>query len=125
MAGLIPDSELAALRASVTPVFDIPATIQRKGSATDSYGYSGGTWTPISTAGLLCGLAKPTAAVQALYAARIGDLNSWVARLPYGTDIKQNDRLIAAGQTMAVQADLSVSSYSTCITVLATEVREV
>lgn len=122
MSGLIPDAEMAQLRADVTPVFDTSATIQRATLGSDGYGNPTETWNTVAS--VLAGLSKPSARIQALYAARIGSLDSWTVRLPYGTDVKQNDRILVAGQTLSVQADLSVSSYSTCYSVLATEVRE-
>lgn len=122
MSGLIPDAELAQLRADAQSGFDTSATIQRA-TVGSAYGYATQTWNTVAS--VLTGLSKPSARIQALYAARIGSLDSWTVRLPYGTDVRQNDRILAAGQTLAVQADLSVSSYSACVSVLATEVREV
>lgn len=120
---MIPAPELAALRAVATSALDMAgAVVQRATLADDGYGHQTQTWATITT--VAAGLAKPTAAIMQAYAARIGTRESWVASLPYGTDCAEGDRLVVSGQTLTVQADLSVSSYSTLKQVLATAIEE-
>ena len=121
--GLIPDSELAALRADAAAVLDSPCVITYPaGTSSDGFGHVTTTWATRATVN--ASLRKPSAALQALYAARVGTLAQWVVHLPYGTVCDIGDRLAVAGQTMTVAADLSISSYSTLKTVLAAEIME-
>jgi hypothetical protein len=69
------------------------------------------------------GWAKPNAAVMQQYAGLIGAQKAWLVRLPSGTTVRNGDRLVMpSGDTLEIQADLTESSYSTCVRMLATEV---
>lgn len=117
---MIPAAEMAALQAVAASSLDIAgALVQRATPASDGAGHQTLTWATIAT--VAAGLAKPSAAIMREYAARIGTLESWVVSLPYGTDCQEGDRVLVSGQTLTVQADVSISSYSTLKQVLATE----
>ena len=119
---MIPATELAAMQAVATASLDIAScVVQRATTADDGYGHAVKTWATIAT--VAAGMAKPSAQVMHIYAARIGALASWVISLPLGTDVKADDHLLIIGQTLRVQADLTQSSYSTLTQVLATEIR--
>lgn len=115
-------SDLAAIQAVATSSLDISgAQVQRATTADDGYGHAVKTWATIAT--VAAGMAKPSARIMAEYAAKIGTLASWVVSLPYGTDVRSDDQIVLAGQTVRVQADLTSSSYPTLTQVLATEIR--
>lgn len=121
--GLIPDTELAAIRAAAAVVLDSLCVISYSvSSAPDGYGHTTTTWATRATVN--ASLRKPSAALVALYADRVGTLAQWVVHLPYGTTVNIGDRLTVDGQVMTVAADLSISSYSTLKTVLAAEIME-
>lgn len=124
MSGLIPASELAALQSTAQSAMDLSGITLKRPSRTQS---ASGTYTETLTtvaSGLVGGWAKPSASIMTQYAGLIGSLASWVVRLPGGTSVRANDVLaMPSGDTLRVQADLTESSYSACVRVLASEVR--
>lgn len=120
---MVPADALAAARAAATASLDLAGiTLQRPSRTPNQWSGYSETLTTIAS-GLAGGWAKPSAALMRQYAGVIGSLKSWVVRLPYGTAVKRNDLLVMpSGDTLRIQADLSESSYPTCVRVLATEV---
>lgn len=123
MAGNLSVAQLTRLRAVATAALDLTGiVVQRPARTFDNYGTYSETLTTLAT--VAGAWAKPTASVMAQYAGLIGAQAAWVVRLPWGTAIRNGDQLsMPSGDTLTVQADLSESSYSTCVRVLATEVR--
>src|SRR5487761_2652338 len=108
--GLIPADVLATIRAAATAALDIPSCVVQYATYTDTpLGHQSVTWTTRAT--VAASMRKPSAALMQVYAARIGTLAQWVVRMPYGTVCDHGDRLIINGQTLTVEADLSISSY--------------
>ena len=98
MSGLIPASELTALRATATSALDI-AGVQIQHNTPASNG--DGTYSDV-----------------------IGSATSYVIRVPYGTTYHANDRLLMpSGEVLRIQADLSDSSYSTAMLLLAVRIQ--
>ena len=120
---MIPASELTAMRAVATSALDISGVlVQRVTLSDDGYGHKTEAWA--TTATVAASEAKPSAQVMQQYASRIGALQSWVVRLPYGTVCAAGDRLVfPGGDTRLVQADLSDSSYTTAQLYLVSEVK--
>lgn len=123
MTGLLSSAQLTALRTVASSALDISGIqVQRVTLADDGYGLRTETWNTLAT--VAGSEAKPSAAILAQYASRIGASASWVVRLPYGTTCAAGDRLVyTSGDTRIVQADLSDSSYPTCQLYLVAEVR--
>ena len=123
MAGLLNAAQLARFQAVATSALDISGVlVQRVTLTDDGYGHKTETWT--TTATVAASEAKPSAQVMQQYASRIGALQSWVVRLPYGTVCAAGDRLVfPGGDTRLVQADLSDSSYTTAQLYLVSEVK--
>ena len=123
MAGFIPDSELAAIRADAAAMLDSPCVITYPASSvSDGYGHATTTWATRATVN--ASLRKPSAALMQLYADRVGTLAQWVVHLPWGTICDIGDHLSVDGQLLTVAEDLSISSYSALKTVLAAEIME-
>lgn len=123
MAGMLTSAQLTRLRAVAAASLDLAGVqVQTPTRTPDAYGAYSQTW---ATSATVAGAwAKPTASVMTQYAGLIGALAAWVVRLPYGTTVRNGDRLLMpSGDTLTVQADLSERSYATCVRVLATEVR--
>lgn len=121
--GLIPDSEMTAIRAAVQTVLDSVCVVTYSaGTSKDGFGHETTNWATRATVN--ASLRKPSAALQALYADRVGTLAQWVVHLPWGTTVDIGDHLSVDGQLLTVAADLSISSYSTLKTVLAAEIME-
>jgi hypothetical protein len=113
-------AELAQIRADVAAIaLDIDCTIQRATTAKDAWGTETETWSTIAT--LKAGMKSPKPAVLEAYADRIGAKLAWEVNFTYGTDVREQDHLIIGTDTMVVQANLSVQSYPSLTTVLATE----
>ena len=123
--GVLDPRQLTQLQTFAATTFDQPGIkIQRPTRVFDGQGTYTETWATIATVN--GGWTKPSPQIMQQYAGLIGSLAAWVVRLPYGTNIKNNDRLVmpgAAGDTLTVQADLGTRSYATTARVLATEVR--
>lgn len=119
--------QLTALQSYASRTLDLSAQITRNtGTGSDIWGHPNETWTPVPASGaaVACALTEPSAQVMAKYADLIGSQRAWKVSFPYGTDIKRNDRIAVGGQTMRVQVDETLGSYSTLTQVLATEVNE-
>jgi hypothetical protein len=121
-------SELAQLQKDVAAVAcDLPCQIQRSNI---TYGAPGTpaviAWPTVSQPGLLCGMTEPSAGQLTNYEYMIGSLAAWHIRFPVGTDVRELDRLVITEnsglqRTLSVVKLLQPRSYSTLISVLATE----
>lgn len=115
-------AEMAQLRADVAAIaLDLDCVIQRATPTKDAWGTETENWATIAT--LKAGMKSPRPATLDVYAARIGAKLAWEVNFPYGTDVQEQDHLLIGSETMVVQAVLSVQSYSTLTTVLATETK--
>lgn len=113
--------QLTSLQAFAATTLDIAGClVQRATTVNNEYGHVVETW--VTTATVQAGMNEPGRAMQQQFADRIGVLTPWLVSLPFGTDVARGDQLVLAGQTLRVQANLSVGSYSTLAQVLATEV---
>ena len=123
MSGLIPASELTALRATATSALDIAGVlIQHNTPASNGDGTYSDSWS--TTATVAASQAKPSAGIMAAYSDVIGSATSYVIRVPYGTVYHANDRLVMpSGEVLRIQADLSDSSYSTAMLLLAVRIQ--
>jgi hypothetical protein len=104
-------------------VCDKPCVIQRATTTPDAYGTSTETWNTISPDNLKAGLSEPTAGQLQNYDYKVGSLATSQVKLPVGTNVAHEDRIIIEGQTLIVQAILTPRSYASLLTVLASEVK--
>jgi len=122
---MIPAFALSNMRAIETANLDLPdVEIQRSSTTQDAYGNALEVFTTISTSS--AGLGKPSQRDLAIYADRIGELDAWLVRFAYGTDLQRNDQVVFPApnaQTMRVQAVLTPRSYQVVVTGLVTAVR--
>lgn len=119
------DAELADLRADAQAVAcDQPCTLYRKGARvpTAQGGNSAG-YSALSTPGLLAGMRIPTAGQLTNYGYLVGSKAAWLLHFPYGTDVRENDHAVIAGQTLEVVKLLQPSSYSAFVNALAVEIK--
>jgi hypothetical protein len=123
MAGLLSAAQLAAFRAVASSALDISGVvIQRNTPVSNGDGTSHDSWATIAT--VAASQAKPAAGIMAAYSDVIGSAASYVIRLPYGTSYHANDRLVMPdGDVLRIQADLSDSSYSTAMLLLAVRIQ--
>ena len=123
MAGLLNSAQLAAFRATATSALDISGIqVQQNTPVNDGTGHYTDSWATIAT--VAGSEAKPSAQVMQQYASKIGALQSWVVRLPYGTVCAAGYQLVfPSGDKRLVQADLSDSSYTTAQLYLVSEVK--
>ena len=125
MSGVVPDAtEMASIRADTSALAcDLSCQIQR---STTSLGPGGYTITYPVVATITCGMSEPTAGQLTNYEYMIGDLAAWHVRFPFGTDVRELDRLVitqnnGATRTLSVVKFLQPRSYTALISVLATE----
>ena len=122
MAGKLSATQLAAFQAVATAAMDLTGIqVQRATQTRNQWGGFSESWATLAT--VVGGWAKPSAAQMTQYAGLIASRRAWVVRLPSGTAVRNGDQLVMpSGDTLVVQADLTESSYSTCVRVLASEV---
>jgi len=126
MPNMMPVSpyELASMQAdAVAAVCDKPCAIMRKvAPGRDIYGHqTQSSYQQIAET--MCGVAEPTATHLQNYDYVIGSLAAWQVKLPVGTDIAHQDRIVVEGQTLEVHVLLNPRSYAGLLTVLAAEVK--
>lgn len=125
---MITASELASMRADIADVAcNLPCVIERKTTVKDTLGTESDVWVTISPDDLKCGMSEPSGGQLTNYAYVIGSLAAWQVKLPYGTDVIHQDRLLVTGefaqQTLTCQVVLEPRSYATLLTILASEVK--
>jgi hypothetical protein len=117
---------LSRMQAIVNATLDQTCVIQRNTPTQSGYGTQVDSWATVAT--VLCHIARPSAAMAQLYADKIGELATWLVRLPQGTDVRVGDashgadRLVIGGHTLRVQALLAPRSYPIALTLIAAEV---
>lgn len=120
---MLPDSELAAMRAVAEAALDTPATVQRITIAATAAGGQSPTQTTLATCNVR--LATPSAPILQQYADKIGNQQAWLVRMPSSVQPRSGDQIViatgACAGTYDVQAPLP-QSYSLLTTVLATKV---
>ena len=118
---MIPSTELAAMQAASNSAMDTAITIQRATDISDGTGHYSQTWGTVATVN--GSVAQPTANQMQSYDYKIGSLAAWQIRIPVGTNVLENDRLIINGETMVVQVLMSPRSYEITRMLLASEVK--
>lgn len=119
---LLTTAELAQMQADTAATsFDQSFTIKRSTRTADNTGHYSESWSTIvpSVNGTL---SQPTPSQMQNYGYLIGALSAWQVRLPVGTNVQQNDRLVVSGQTMRVQIVLQPRSRQITLDLLATEI---
>lgn len=110
------------MQSDVNTSLDQTLTIKRVLRTPDSTGHYSETLSTVAT--VSGNLAQPTAGQMENYGFRIGNLPTWQVRLPVGSNVQENDRIITSdGQTLVVQVVLTPQSYSTSTRLLASEVK--
>lgn len=118
----IPASELAQIQTDVAAIaLDQSCQIQRPNNTPNSRGVPSGTYTTIAT--VQCGMRQPTGTHLQNFDYIIGSLPTWLVYLPVNTDVRGQDHLIIAGQTLVVQVVLAPQSYAALLGVLASELK--
>lgn len=115
-------AELAELQADlVAAACDKTCVIQRKTRTPDGLGTYTEAWATIKTT--VAGMQQPNAGLLSNYSYKIASLNAWHILLPYGTDVREFDRLVIQGQTLDVHVLLDPHSIPGFTPVLAAEVK--
>ncbi len=118
----IATAELTSLRAEIAAAAcDTSCTIKRQTTTADGLGSGSGTYTTVSTVNV--GLKPPNATQLQAYDYMIGASKAWMVKFPYGTDVREQDHLVIGSDTLVVQSDVSLSSYSALTMMLAVEVK--
>lgn len=116
----ISDAEMACIRSTVSAAAcDLDCIIKRASKTPDAWGSSIETLVPVTTT--KAGMSTPSASMIQAYASRLGSAKSWQVRMPYGTDVQEQDILEIGSDVLTVQAILT-NSYAATASVLATEV---
>lgn len=120
-------TELAQIRTdAAAAALDLSCTIQRKTLTRDGSGQATETWNTVAT--INAGMTEPTGGQLQNYNYLIEDLATWMVKLPYGTNVQAQDRLLITGQlgqqTLVVQVVLEPRSYAALLTVLASEAKQ-
>ena len=118
---MIGANELAALQATANSALDLSIQVKRPAKTSDGQGGFTETFNNVGSP-IKGNLAQPTGGQMQNYGYIIGPLATWMVRVPVGTNLQINDRLVVAGQTLRVQVLLQPQSYQTAERVLASEV---
>lgn len=106
----ISSAELASIRADIqAAAMDQLCQVQRKTRTPDGGGSSTEVWVTIATINV--GITQPSATILQNYDFKIGSLSTWQVRLPYGTDVREQDHLVINGEDLIVQVLLDPRSY--------------
>ena len=118
---MLSSAQLAAFQAASNAAGDETITVKRATPTSDGMGGSSQSWSTTST--VSGNLALPTGTQMQNYGYLIGPLDSWQVRVPVGTDVRPNDRLVIGSQTLRVQVILQPQSYQTSMRLLASAVQ--
>jgi hypothetical protein len=100
---------------------DLPCVIQRGTRTPNPQGGASVTFAPIATVN--AGMSQPTGTQLQNYGYLVDALSAWQIKFAVGTDVRNGDRLIIAGQTLFVQVVLNPRSYPALLTCIASEVK--
>ena len=115
-------AELASIRAEAAlAVCDQVCVISRKSTTQDGMGTGSDTYNVINTT--TAGVRQPGGSLLANYAFAIESLATYLVLLPYGTDVRHQDHLLIAGETLEAHVILSPQSYSIFENVLAAQLK--
>lgn len=112
-------AEMTSIRSEMAKLLDLDCTIKRATTVKDAWGTEKPTLNTVTTT--KSGMRSPKATTLEVHASRIGSKLAWEVDFTYGTDVQELDHLFIGSDEMIVQALLSVQSYNTLTTVLATE----
>jgi head-tail adaptor len=118
---MIPAAELTAMQAAANSAMDQSITIQRDTQGQDATGHPVDNWATVTT--VMGNLAQPSGTLMQNYDYLIGSQDTWMVRVPTGTNVLENDRLVIGAQTMRVQVLLAPQSYQTSMRLLASVIR--
>lgn len=118
---MLSSAQLAAFQGASQAAGDQSIEIQRETPTSDGMGGSTLAWSTVTT--VMGNLAQPTGGLMQNYGYIVDPESTWMARLPVGTNVLENDRLISGGQTIRVQVILQPQSYQTGLRVLGAEIK--
>ena len=128
----ITQSEMNLIMAQQNALLDLPCLVERKTLTSDGVGTSTESWTTVYSAwsvgnpsGLKCGMQQPSTTQLTALASRFAGLAVYNVRFPNTTVLRNQDRLTVAGEKLIVQMEATPQSWSTLLTVLATELKAV
>lgn len=121
MPGLIPDSEMAAIRATANSSFDTTVTLTRDVGAQSSYGTQTENWQTIGA--LAARIATPTGPLLTTLIERVGSLTVWIMTVDNDADVRIGDRVQNGTDVMRVHSVYAPTSYSTATQFVCGEVK--
>jgi hypothetical protein len=118
---MLSSAQLAAFQAAANAAMDESIQVKRNTPVSDGMGGQSDDWANVGSA-VLGNLAQPTGGLMQNYGYVIGPLDTWLVRLPVGTNVLVNDRLVVGEKTLRVQVILQPQSYQTAIRLLASAI---
>jgi hypothetical protein len=114
-------AQLAAFQATSQASGDESIQVQRMTPTSDGMGGHSEAWANVGSA-VLGNLAQPSGNLMQNYGYLIGPLDTWMVRVPVGTNVLANDRLVTNSKTLRVQVILQPQSYQTSMRLLASAI---
>lgn len=108
------------MRAQANDAMPASAVVQRVTLSSDGMGGASEAWAAVGTA--TARVSPNGAGSDTLLTGRPLHEAPWVVTLPYGTDVTERDRIVAAGMTLEVVDAPTAYSYETCVRVACAEV---
>jgi hypothetical protein len=118
---MLSSAQLAAFQAAANSAMDQSIQVMRSTPTKTSSGHFTAVWNNVGSP-VLGNLAQPTGNQMQNYGYEIGSEDSWLVRLPVGTNVVGNDRLVVGGKTFRVQFILQPQSYQTAMRLLASAI---
>ncbi len=105
-------AELTAMRAVAALTLTETALVKRRVLTTDSAGGQTATW-PSTTVTTTCRVAPSRTPVEQILADRVAAVQGWTVTLPYGTDVRAQDRLYVGSRVFEVIGVLAAETFET------------
>jgi hypothetical protein len=118
---MLSSAQLTAFQAAAASAMEQSIQIKRATPTPDTTGHASESYSAVVTVN--GNLSQPTGGLLQNYDYLVAGMNTWMVRVPVGTNLLEDDRLIVAGKTMRVMVILQPQSYQTSMRALAAELQ--
>jgi len=113
---MIPDRELDAIRAVQESLMPDTVDVQRRTNADDGFGGRQNTTWADAVIGIPARVSKAQTLDLGGQGGRKIELEKWLVRMPFGTDVREGDRILYGALTIDVD-EVKYGSYKTAVTI--------
>lgn len=106
-------AELTAMRTLAQRTLADVATVQRKTTVSDGMGGYTDTWTTVLTTTCRVAANNNLQADRSITAAQLREGVAWKVTLPFGSDVRLDDRIVVGARTFEVLGIYAPGTYET------------